>query len=231
MKQLALFATFLMLFTFQMSAQDLSNTGLRLGLQLSPTFSWLNSDDNSINNNGTNLGLKLQLMTETYFREEYAVTVGFGFGFNHGGTLQFDDGGRLWQKTLGEGAETFPEGVDLKYEIQYIEIPVGLKLRTREFGYIKYFAEPHLVPAFQTKARGTARGNEALENLNIKEDVHTLAFSWGIGGGLEYSIAEGTSLVTGLYYQRLFTDVTEDSDGDDSKVSLSALTIRLGVLF
>lgn len=231
MKKLAIVATFLTFFTLHMFAQDGGGQGLRIGLQLSPTFSWMNSDDNTINNNGTNLGLKLQVMSESYFQENYAFTLGFGFAFNHGGTLQYDEGGELWRNSLEEGAETFPDGVDLKYEMQYVEIPVGLKLRTREFGYVKYFAEPNMILSFKTKARGTAKGNEDLENLNIAEDVNSLGLSWGIGGGMEYSLSDATSIVGGLYFQRLFTDITEDSGGDDSKGSLSALTLRLGVLF
>ncbi|MFK7934353.1 MAG: outer membrane beta-barrel protein [Saprospiraceae bacterium] len=231
MKNLALIATFLAFFTANVFAQDGGGEGLRIGLQLSPTFSFINSDDNTINNNGTNLGLKLQVMSETYFQENYAFTLGFGFAFNHGGTLQYDEGGALWRNTLGEEAETFPAGVDLKYEVQYVEVPVGLKLRTREFGYIKYFAEPNLIFGFKTKARGTAKGNEDLENLNIAEDVNSLAASWGIGGGIEYSISDATSIISGLYFQRLFTDITDDGGGDASKGSMSAITIRLGVLF
>ena len=87
-------------------------------------------DDNTINNNGTNLGLKLQVMAENYFQENYAITLGFGFAFNHGGTLQYDNGGALWRNTLGEEAETFPAGVDLKHEIENKYI--------RDLGHLEY---------------------------------------------------------------------------------------------
>lgn len=231
MKKLALLATLITFFTINSFAQDGSSEGVRIGLQLSPTFSWMSTDVNTVNNNGTNLGLKLQVMAENYFQENYAVTLGFGFAFNHGGTLKYENGGMLWQNTLEDGTPAFPAGVNLKHEIQYVEVPVGLKLRTREFGYIKYFAEPNLIFGFKTKARGTAKGSEEFENLNIAEDVNTLAASWGIGGGIEYSISDATSIVSGLFFQRLFTDITDDGSGDDSKGSLSALTLRLGVLF
>lgn len=229
MKKLATIATLLTFFSLSSFAQE--GGGLRIGLQLSPTFSWLSSDDNTINNNGTNLGLKLQVMSESYFQENYAFTVGFGFAFNQGGVLQYDEGGALWRNTLEEGAETFPAGVDLKYDVQYIEVPVGLKLRTREFGYIRYFVEPNLVVSFKSKARGTAKGNDELENINIADEVNGLGISWGLGGGGEYSVSESTSLVGGLYFQQLFTDFTDDGGGDTSKGALSAITIRLGVLF
>lgn len=231
MKNFAFIFTLLTLFSIQTVAQDGSGEGLRIGLQLSPTFSFMNSEENTINNNGTNLGLKLQVMSELYFRENYAMTIGFGFAFNHGGTLQYDEGGALWRNTVEEETASFPAGVDLKYEVQYIEVPIGLKLRTREFGYIKYYVEPNVVPGFKTKARGTAKGNDELENLNIKDEVNPIAFSWGVGGGIEYSISDATSLITGLHFQRLFTDVTTDNGGDTSKGSMSAITLRLGVLF
>ena len=49
---------------------------VRFGFQMSPTFSWMNANVTTINTSGTNLGLKLGMMGEYYFRENYAVTGG-----------------------------------------------------------------------------------------------------------------------------------------------------------
>jgi hypothetical protein len=73
--------------------------------------------------------------------------------------------------------------------------------------------------------------------------VSNINMSWGIGGGIEYVIANNTALVGGLYIQRGFKDVTTDdatlfdADGksnarsDKSKGVVNSLTIRLGVMF
>jgi hypothetical protein len=198
---------------------------IRFGLQLSPTFTWMQSDASIINGNGVNLGLKLAMIGEYYFAENYAVTSGLGFAFNHGGTLRYDAEDSYWN------LDGSLRNADLKYSVQYIEIPVGLKMRTREFGYLRYFAEPHIAFGFRSQSRGDIKGAD-INDVDIREFINPVAMSWGLGIGAEYSISESTALVGGLYYQNMFTDMTKDVDmGDESGSNLSGITLRLGVLF
>lgn len=209
---------------------------LRLGFQISPMFSWMGTDNNRINSNGTNLGLKLGMVAENYFRENYAVVTGIGFAFNSGGTLQHEDGGRIW--TRSNLPSTIPDenllpGVDLKYSIQYVEIPFGLKFRTNSFGYMRYWAEmPVLTLGFRSQARGAisqAGVNE--DKIIIKKEVGSVALSWGFGMGGEYEISPNASLVFGVNYQRIFTDVTKDSSDDKSKGFTNHLILKAGMMF
>ena len=216
---------------------------LRLGFQLSPSFSFMSTDDNLINGNGTNLGLKLGMMSEYYFRENYAITSGLNFAFNHGGTLRHEVGGDFWAKSeLSDlSLHELPDGVNLRYHIQYLEIPFGLKMRTREFGYLRYFAEiPTFTLGFKLQARGDVRGTSNLdrERENITEDVNLFNLTWGFGGGVHYALSENTALVGGIIYRQGFADVTDDggfrSDGmtrEDSKGIIKSVTIRFGFLF
>lgn len=215
---------------------------LRLGFQLSPSFSWMSTDDNLINGNGLNLGLKLGMVGEYYFRENYALVSGINLAFNQGGTLRHEEGGDLWPKSeLSDlSLHALPDGVNLKYHIQYLEIPFGLKLRTKEFGYLRYFAEiPIFSLGFKLQARGDVQGTALdSERENITEDVNLFNLTWGFGGGVQYTLSESTALVGGIIYRQGFTDVTDDSglkvDGttrEDSKGIIKSLTIRLGFLF
>ena len=234
MKKIVVCAAFFMLLAQLSFAQG---SDLRLGFQVSPTFSNMSTDDNKVNANGTNLGLKLGLMGEVFFRENYAFTIGLGFSFNSGGTLRHDEISNTWQRSeLPSGVNLpFLAGTDLKYNLQYVEIPFGLKFKTNEIGYLRYYAEvPTFTLGFRSQSRGdikTAGGiNE--DKIDIKKEVKALALSWGVGGGIEYSLSEGTSLVAGLAYQRVFTDVTKDySGGVDSKASINHFIVRIGVLF
>ena len=130
---------------------------IRFGFQLSPTFSGLNANVTTINGSGSNLGLKLGMIGEYYFRENYAITGGLGFAFNSGGTLLFDNPGDYWHETdLPPAiADTISGNTKFKYNIQYVEIPIGLKLRTNEFGYMRYFLEPAITIGFNSQARGS----------------------------------------------------------------------------
>lgn len=231
MKKIVVLCSFIFCLQQISSAQG----DIRFGFQVSPNFSWMQTDDSKINNNGTNLGLKLGILGEFYFRENYAFIGGIGFAFNHGGTLLSDDP----NKNFWPNSEIPPEidptqaGVSWKYNLQYVEIPVGLKLRTREFGYWRYFAEmPVFTIGIKSQARGTisVQGVEQ-DKIDIKDEVSSLALSWSAGGGAEYSLSGSTALMAGIFYQRIFTDITKDVANDDSKGVSNNITLRIGVMF
>ncbi len=241
----------LSLFIFFIWNNSFSQADFRFGFQVSPTFNFIGSDENDIKNNGTVVGLKLGMLGEYYFRENYAFTGGIGFAFNSGGKLLYDQEGVFWAQsdhTLKN--DTLSGGANLKYGIQYVEIPFGLKMTTRYFGQIRAYAEiPVFTIGIKTQARGDISGSErstgdarSEDKIDIKKEVNPLNLSWGIGGGAEYEISESTSIVVGLFYNQGFLDMTnkdatdfKNNEGafvdDDSKITLRNLTLRIGVMF
>ncbi len=245
MKKIVALGAFFFALTVFLQAQN----DIRFGFQLSPTFNWMNTTTNRINQSGTNLGVKLGMIGEFYFRENYAFSSGIGFAFNSGGTLQHEVGGKYWTKSeLSTTLDTLPQGVKLKYGLQYVEIPIGLKMRTREFGYLRYFAEPGLVLGFRSQSKGKIEGvgvGDEGKDINIRKEVNAINLSWGISGGIEYTLSESTSLVGGVGIQIGFTDATDDNGTpfdprrnwpdsnprEDSKGKVNAFVIKLGVIF
>ena len=242
--------TSILLATAQIATSQVEFEDVRFGFQMSPTFSWMNANVTTINNSGTNLGLKLGMTGEYYFRENYAITGGLGFAFNSGGTLLFDNPGIYWNETdLPPALDTISSGnTKLKYNIQYVEIPVGLKLRTNEFGYMRYFLEPAITIGINTQARGELTGPDGAlaqedEKYDIRREVNALNLAWGITAGFEYAVSQSMSLVGGLGFQSGFTDVTTDNNGnqefdsrrgvrdEDSKATTNSIIIRIGVMF
>lgn len=216
---------------------------IRLGFQASPVFSWMTTNDNTITGNGSNTGLKLGLIAENFFQENYAITSGFGLVFNQGGTLNHQTGGNFFPKSdLSNPADSLlMNDIDISYNLQMLEIPLGIKLRTDEFGYFRYYGEIPFLLHVKTQARG-AWGSTSREN--ITPDTGIVNVSWGLGGGVEYNISGETSAVAGVYFHNGLLDMTAnrntqlvDANGnlsdqqEDSKAIISAVTIRLGVLF
>ncbi len=236
---------FLLFVTLNADAQKVAWSRFKFGIQASPTFSWLKTDNPKIGGNGFNTGLKLGATADYYFLENYALSTGIGFAFNHGGKLYHENrGGFLTHSTLSSNIyNELDAKASIRYHIQYVEIPFALKMRTQQFGYMRYFAHaPMLVLGWRTQARGdisTEKNDTKKEN--IKPDVNPLAISWGFGGGAEYDVSPSTSLVAGLYFQKNFIDVTKnkgnyyiDDSGkkdENSKAVLNSITLRLGVIF
>ncbi|WP_367391783.1 porin family protein [Lewinella sp. LCG006] len=233
----------LLFFSLSLSAQN----DIQFGFELSPAVSWLTTDNNKINSNGPNLGLKLGMIGEYYFRENYSFTTGIGFHFNAGGKLFYDetiDTLSIWTDANIPGDNVYEGGTDFKYSIQFVEIPFGLKLRTREFGYLKYYVEPRMTMGFRTQSKGNILNDAAVdseEDFDIQSGVNLLNLSWGIGGGVEYTVSSSTAIIGGIAFQSGFTDLTKDkntllvSNGretkEDSKGKFNSIILRLGIMF
>lgn len=229
--------------SFGLSAQN----DIQFGFQLSPTMSWLTTNDSKINANGPNLGLQLGMIGEYFFRENYSLATGIGFHFNAGGKLFYEESIEsvsIWTEADIPGDNVYEGGTDFRYSIQYVEIPIGLKLRTREFGYLKYYVEPRMALGFRTQSRGNILNDAAVdseEDFDIQSAVNLLNLSWGIGAGVEYTISSNTALVGGLVFQTGFTDMSTDkntqivSNGrqteEDSKGKINSIVLRLGIMF
>ena len=250
MKKILLTFTLAVVAHFFSAAQD-----LHFGVQLSPSWSWMETDNTKFYGSGTNLGLKLGVIVENRFSEAYSVTSGIGFHFNTGGSLRLGLPGQIWTSSYDnfdvkpKATDTFPTESRLHYSLQFVEIPIGLKLRTSESGdHIRWFAEPQLTLGFRSGALGDiSNANPIVEQnkISIGKEVGIVNLSWGIGAGGEYVISNATALVVGLYFQKGFVDMTSDSGSilydsstgatvarpEKSKGTVSSLTLRLGVMF
>lgn len=214
----------------------------RFGFQASPSLSWMSANDKRINSSGTNLGIRIGSIVEYYLDENYLFTGGIQLHINQGGQLLHDVGGNLWSEAdLSNPAyDDFPDGVKLRYHLQYLEFPFSFRMRTREFGFWRFYIEaPILQLNFLVRAKGDIEGPGLEMSLGeeIREEVRLLGISYGFGGGGEYSISESLSLITGVYYHRIISDITSDNgrkntgEAEDSKGTAGALVFKIGVLF
>ncbi len=245
MKKIVLLTPLALLCALHLQAQFRTPqvTDMRFGFQASPFLSWMDTNDNTINNNGMVPGIRMGMVAEFYFRENYAFTTGLNYSFGQGGRLLHDLPGDYWNKTTElTGIDSMEAGTELRYRVQFIEIPFGLRMQSREFGYVRYFLEPHILISIRNKALGKLDTPAFdYDGLDISNEVAGLLLSWGIGGGLEYSITQSNALVGGIYFQRLINDFTRDTGTtyhpelgtlvEDSKATLFVLTLRAAIMF
>lgn len=243
-----------LLFCFSISsyAQD----DVMIGVHLNPFISWMSTNNKAIESAGVNPGFKLGMSGEFYGGKKsddlsiYAFTVGLGISFNQGGTLNYTQGGDLFQRSAlidssyisATGTSLVPDSSTVKHRLQYVEIPVGIKLRTNEFGYLRYYMEVPFTLGIRTQSRSDIDGQflDISEKENTTPDMSILNLSWGIGAGVEYDISGTgtTALFAGLYFQSGFLDVTRNDKDDkganiveNAKATINKVNLRVGVFF
>lgn len=222
----------------------------RFGLQCSPTINWMSTNDKRIVSGGSKAGFRFGFVAEYYFSKSYSVTGGLGFFFNQGGTLKYNNAGNYWPNittlpdSLRLGATPIAAGSTINYHLKYIELPFGLKMRTRDFGYWRFFAElPVFTIGILTSASGDLKTNTTSRtDENAKSAISSMNISWGVGLGSEYEISEKTSISAGLYFNQGFADLTKDSNvlikqdsgnaiAESSKAISNNILLKIALLF
>jgi hypothetical protein len=117
-----------------------------------------------------------------------------------------------------------PSTKNVNYSIRQLEIPISLKMKTAEIGYIRYYGQFGVSPGFalrlnQEGSENFAGGSAALDEANA--DDYLLAFRMGVlaGAGIEYNLTGNTNLMIGITYNGAFTNALkgQTSAGSDER--------------
>lgn len=196
---------------------------VRFNIELDPQFAWFNSDEEAVDPDGSIFHLHTGLNMDYFFAQNYAFVLGVGLN-NLGGNLHYADSTEFSSK--GEILLVEPDQ-SVKLNLQYIDIPVGLKLKTEELGYTTFFLQLGFNPMININSKATS-DEASFTKEDVRESVHIFYLGYHVGLGVEYKLAGNTALIGGLRWASGLTDVT---DNDRSNVKLNALAIHLGVLF
>lgn len=236
MKRLIIAVLFLM-FASGVSAQ------VKIGLRAAPQLTWSSPDNKSTSTNGTRVNFGYGITIDAYFSENYAI--GTEFTLQSFGTNLSLDQNKFTSVTHKGASIPATEDLDYNYKIQYIQIPLLLKMRTKEIGYVRYYAEFGAAAGFLTRAKADVEMNTlSLSDVNInnpddedkfsidptgyQDGVSKFRGSMLIGAGLMYNVHSESYLTAGLRYDRSFTSFTED---DRWKTGLDGLVLNVGFLF
>ncbi|MDX1684362.1 MAG: porin family protein [Saprospiraceae bacterium] len=215
---------------------------LRFGFKTVPHVSWISTDDKSVESSNALTGLTLGTIAELYLSENYIITTGLGLTFSHGGSLIHRNGGRLLPDSELSDIiyDSLPDNSKIRYNVQYLEIPVGFRMRSKEFGRFRLtFEAPIITMGVKIKARGAIKADDLpdTEDENINNEVNIFNLSYGFGAGTEYTITENISLLVSVQYKQGILDITKDhgvrNDGkfEDSVGTIGHLALQIGILF
>lgn len=198
-------------------------TDIRLSVYANPQISWFSSDVEEVNPDGARFHLQTGLTMDFFFAENYAFSAGFGLN-NLGGTLAYADSTIF---VSHEDSIYLMPGQSVRHKLQYLDFPVGLKLKTEELGYATIFLELGFNPMININAKGTTEDG-TLDDENISETTRLFNLGYHAGLGVEYRLGGNTALVGGLRWTAGLTDVT---DNDKANIAHRSISLHLGVLF
>jgi hypothetical protein len=218
-----------MIFFFSLPAlaQTQEYQKVRIALNLSPGYTWFQTDNpRDLQTEGGTFGYNTGMKIILFFQKNYAFTVGL-FYMHTGGKIAYTDSVTLMLKDAME----IPGGTRIKYSINYINVPLGLRLHTVEFGYLRYYFEPGLNVLFNVNPRaGVPAFFDGKESCPDEISLFNIAFF--VDMGVIYSLGGSTSLTGGITYMRGLIDMTSDAAGKPGdKLVFNSLGLKLGIIF
>lgn len=187
---------------------------IRLSFVVEPQFSWLRPDVDGAESRGSRGGYNFGIVLDRFFAENYAFSTGLTINTT-GGKLEYSD---VENADIPE-----PELGDKDYKLRYLEIPLGLKLRSNDFRRFNIYGRFGLSPQINIEAKDD-------NDNNINEQVRLFDLGYHLGGGLEYSIGGSNAFMFGLTYHNGFLDITDEPYFDD-KTTLGRLVFEIGFIF
>jgi opacity protein-like surface antigen len=213
----------LLFFTGTAFAQDPSSPyyGFRLGLTAHPTIGWVKPDIGK--SNGVSLGFSYGIIGDFNFTQNYSFATGLTITTVNGKSTE------IVTSNNGSAAPIQAEH-ELKYKLQYVEVPLTLKLKTVKINEVRYYGQFGLSNGFLIGAKQDVdiMNGASTKDVNIKDDTKFYRAGLIIGAGAEFEVSGNTSLTTGITFNNGFTDITSSKN---STIRNHYVGINLGVFF
>jgi hypothetical protein len=222
------------------NAQDEAKN-FRFGLKGELAFDWLNSSNkNKLLNNGVGLGYDWGMQLEFKIADNVSFVSGLSLR-TASYKLSYIDAPQADPIVyiLDRNSELVERKEDGSFDMEnqraylldtrnmktnYVTIPLIIKMKTKEIGYLTYFGQFGANLGFATKSRANDSGRQldtanlqytipySNENLNISKSIVPLRAGLVVGGGAEYNISGTTSLFFSLHYNHNFMSYLKAND-------------------
>ena len=200
----------------------------RFGIFASPSVSWLKPQVNQIEKLSNRMGFSYGIASEFAFSANYAFATGLQLT-SIGGELEYAD-----QYTSNAGI-AYAGTKRRKYNLKYVEIPMAIKMKTNEIGWIAYYAkfgfnanvlykssgDDIILPGSAAKLAGL-ESNLTENDADISKDVNFMNVALAIGGGIEYNISGNTHIVVGATFSNGFMNILSNDlyETDNNKETI-----------
>lgn len=209
--------------------RSLSAQELEFAIHADPVISWMGSNESEYRSEGARAGFDIGLNVLHFFADNYAISSGLSF-VSAGGRQSTDDQHILVFTNFNE---QLAPGTEVRYNIQYLNIPAGIRLQPDQVGYLTYITDLGFDVRMRIKSTIDVPAID-IRHENARNELYGINAGWHIGIGIEYELAIDASLVAGLGYAQDFFDITkdlEDVNQVDDRSGLRMVKIMLGIKF
>ena len=226
---------------------------VRFGLKGFSSIGWLSPENElSLTRGKIGIGFGWGLNTELYINNTTSFRTGFSLSTYSGGLNYNDNAKTLNEETykntyyVVDGGEfqawendsVVPNGEmfklnSRKFNLRYLNIPLILKLKTKEIGYMTYFGEFGGFLGFKTKASSedtqinvtldtlsnkyVTQGNPSVptNDFNVNDFSQPIRAGLCLGAGAEYNFSGSTAIFFQLNWNYFMTSMLKKQDKDN----------------
>jgi hypothetical protein len=196
-------------------AQYTEGNKVQLGFTTSPTFGWLtfpSGQTPEVKPDGMRTGFSYGVLADIPFSENYYFSTA------------------LTVSTIN--AKASEPGISTSvYKLQYLEVPLTLKLKSDEIENRRFYGQFGLNTGINIGSKQdisyTNSSTADEKNKDIGDLINAFRAGLVLGGGAEWHMGKNVNLLTGLSYSNGFVDVF---DGE-AKGKNSYIALNLGIFF
>ena len=203
---------------------------VEIGLMLSPTITgnrFIAEDRYNFEKESSSLRLGVGVVADYFFSQNYAFSTGLIYR-SKGSEISYN-----YTREDGAGSTVTTRGKD-DISLQYIELPVTLKLFTNEVapGTIAYF---QVGGSLNTKVAAQVNNKKVIDGDRVGKRFNIFEADAILGGGVEFQMGESTKIFGGITYHRGLTDIDDyyEKQLGDKNIALknNGVSIDVGVKF
>ena len=172
------------------------------------------------------MGIKYGLRGDQFFGKNYAITT--GLMISHTAIdLHYDS--TITLKTVDETYEDISD-VDIKYNFQTFELPIGMKFQSNEIGYMRVLIEGGFINGVQIRSKVTSDEPE-IDKEELKEGVNAYTLSYYFEGGITYTLGAQIALKGTVYFSSGILDLTPDNNNAEDRITQNSVGMKIGLVF
>lgn len=180
-----------------------------LGITFAPNMSWMRHGDAEGYENTPKFGFAYGLLADFAFTENYYFSTGLLINTQNS-EVKYPD----------PTVNTTP-GTTLtnNYRLQYVEIPLSLKLKSTMRYFRSYYGQFGFTGGI--KLNGKEKPGDTSARTSLGKDADLFRLGLLIGGGVEWQLDHNLVMVTGLSFNNGFTQVIKDGEPRNSYVAFN----------